>query len=104
MGGRIEAPTLIGSPFYVAGLDRGDVILTLDGQPLTSDSVYQALKAAHQPGDVVPVSYLARGRQSMAHVAMPADSRVEVVTYEEAGMPVTEAMHKFRRSWLASSQ
>ncbi len=101
-GGHIEAPTLIGSPFYVAGLDRGDVILTLDGQRLTSDSVFQAIKAAHNPGDVVPVSYRGRGRQSMAHVAMPADSRLEVVTYEEAGMPVTEVIHKFRQSWFSA--
>jgi predicted metalloprotease with PDZ domain len=100
-GGRIEGPTLIGSPFYEAGLDRGDVILTVDGQPLTSDSVLQAIKAAHKPGDAIPVTFRGRGRQSMAHVAMPADTRLEVVTYEEAGLPVTEAMQKFRQSWLA---
>ena len=100
-GGRIDGPTLIGSPFYEAGLDRGDVVLTLDGQPLTSDSVFQAIKAAHKPGDAVPISFRARGRQSTAHVAMPADSRLEVVTYEEAGLPVTEAIQKFRQGWLA---
>jgi hypothetical protein len=32
-------------------------------------------------------------------VANPA---VEIVTYEAAGMPVTEAMREFRRSWLGS--
>jgi hypothetical protein len=32
---------------------------------------------------------------------MPADSRLEVVTYEEAGLPVTEAIQKFRQGWLA---
>lgn len=100
-GGRIDGPTLIGSPFYEAGLDRGDVVLTLDGQRLTSDSVFQAIKAAHKPGDAVPVTFRARGRQSTAHVAMPADSRLEVVTYEEAGLPVTEAIQKFRQGWLA---
>jgi predicted metalloprotease with PDZ domain len=103
-GGRIDGPTLLGSPFYEAGLDRGDVILTLDNQPLTSDSVFQAIKAAHTPGDVVPVSFRGRGRQSMAHVAMPADNRLDVVTYEEAGMPVTEPIQKFRQSWLAPAR
>jgi predicted metalloprotease with PDZ domain len=102
-GGRIDGPTLIGSPMYEAGLDRGDVILTLDGQPLTSDSVFQAVKAAHKPGDVVAVSYQGRGRQSMAQITMPADSRLEVVTYEEAGMPVTEAIRQFRERWLSAS-
>ena len=81
-----------------------DVILTLDGQPLTSDSVFQAVKAAHKPGDAIPVTFQSHGRQSMAHVSMPADSRLEVVTYEEAGMPVTDAIQKFRQSWLAPAK
>jgi len=103
-GGRIDGATLVGSPMYDAGLDRDDVILTLDGQPLTSDSVFQAVKAAHKPGDAIPVTFQSHGRQSMVHVAMPADSRLEVVTYEEAGMPVTDAMQKFRQSWLAPAR
>lgn len=102
-GGRIDGPTLIGSSLYDAGLDRGDLILTLDGRPLTADSVYQAVKAAHKPGDVVPVTYLAYGRESMVHVKLMADDRVEVVTYEDAARPVTDAMHKFRREWLGSA-
>jgi predicted metalloprotease with PDZ domain len=103
-GGRIDGPTLIGSPMYEAGLDRGDLILTLDGQPLTSDSAFQAVKAAHTPGDAVPVTFRSRGRQTSAYVSMPADNRVEVVTYEEAGMPVTESIQKFRQGWLAPAR
>ena len=99
-GGRIDGPTLIGSPFSEAGLDRGDVILTLDSLPLTSDSVFNAIKATHKPGDVVSVTYRSRGRQSQAHASVVADDRLDVVTYEEAGMPVTEAIQKFRQGWL----
>jgi len=95
------APTLIGSPFYQAGLDAGDVILALDGSPLTSDSTWQAVRAAHKPGDVIPVTYRGRGRQSTVNVTVGADTRLEVVTYEEAGLPVTDEMLKFRQSWLS---
>jgi len=35
---------------------------------------------------------------------MPADNRLDVVTYEEAGMPVTEPIQKFRQSWLAPAR
>ena len=100
-GGKIVSNTLIGSPFYAAGLDRGDVILTLDGSPLTSDSVWLAVKAAHKPGDVIPVTYRGRGRQSTVNLTVGTDTRLEVVTYEEAGRPVTDDMLKFRQSWLA---
>lgn len=103
-GARIDRATTIGSPFYVAGLDRGDVILTLDGVALTSDSAYQAVKAAHKAGEAVPVSYRGRGQQGLAHVALVPDDRLEVVTYEEAGMPVTKEMHKFRQDWLGPAR
>ena len=80
------------------------MILTLDSLPLTSDSVFTAIKAAHKPGDVVSVTYRSRGRQSQAHVSVVADDRLDVVTYEEAGMPVTEAIQKFRQGWLGPAK
>lgn len=101
-GARLTAPTRIGSPLYVAGLDVGDVILSVDGAPVTSTSGWQALQAAHKPGEVVEVKYLARGRQGIAQVAFAEDARLEVVTYEEAGRPVTDAMNKFRQEWLGA--
>jgi predicted metalloprotease with PDZ domain len=103
-GGKIAAPTLVGSPLYQAGLDAGDVILALDGTPLTSDSAWQAVRAAHKPGDVIPVTYRGRGRQSTVNVTVGADTRLEVVTYEEAGLPVTDDMLKFRQSWIGARQ
>ena len=76
------------------------MILTVDGAAVGSDSAWQALQAAHKPGDVVEVKYQARGRQGIAQVVFAEDPRLEVVTYEEAGRPVTDAMHKFRKEWL----
>jgi predicted metalloprotease with PDZ domain len=101
-GARITGATLIGSPLYEAGLDRGDVILTLDGHALTSDSALEAVEAAHKPGDAVPVVFRSRGHQSTAFVSLPADTRLEVVTYEEANLPVTDAIQKFRQEWLGA--
>jgi predicted metalloprotease with PDZ domain len=103
-GARITGSTLIGSPLYEAGLDRGDLILTLDGQPLTSDSALQAVEAAHKPGEAVPVVFRSRERQSTVFVSLPADTRLEVVTYEEANLPVTDAMQKFRQEWLGAGR
>ena len=80
------------------------MILTLDSLPLTSDSVFNAIKTVHKPGEAVPVTYRSRGRQSQAHVSVVADDRLEVVTYEEAGLPVTEAIQKFRQGWLAPAK
>lgn len=99
-GARITGGTQIGSPLYRAGLDRGDVVISLDGQVLASDSVWQAVKAARKPGDSVPVSYRSRGRELTAQLAVDEDPRLDLVTYEEAGLPLSDEARRFRAAWL----
>ncbi len=103
-GARITSNTQIGSPVYDAGLDAGDVITRLDGQPLGADSVVQAILAAHHPGDQVPVEYLSRGASRTANITLGVDPRLEVVTFEEAGRPVTDEVRRFRADWLLTGQ
>jgi predicted metalloprotease with PDZ domain len=99
-GARIPGSTQIGSPLYQAGLDAGDIISTLDGQPLGSDSIYQAIKAAHRPGDQIEVRYQSRGASRTATLTLVEDPRLEVVTFEEAGKPLPEEARRLREAWL----
>lgn len=99
-GVRILGSTQIGAPLYQAGLDAGDVITLLDGKPLGSDSVYQAIRSAHKPGDQIEVQYQSRGVNRTTSITLVEDPRLEVVTYEEAGMPLSEEARKFREAWL----
>lgn len=101
-GATIQSSTQVGSPLYQAGLDRDDVILFVDGHGLRSDTDWQSLMAAHKPGDVVPIEYRARGRIHTARIEFAADPRLEVVTYEEAGRPVTDGMKQLRAAWLGA--
>jgi predicted metalloprotease with PDZ domain len=99
-GARIMGSTLIGSPLYRAGLDAGDVITTLNGRPLESDSVYQAIKAAHRPGDRLEVQYVSRGMARTGSLTLAEDPRLEVVTSEEAGLPLSQTARGIREAWL----
>ena len=101
-GPRSPRNTEIGSPLYRAGLDRGDVIVSLDGQALRSDSVWQAVKSGPQTGRRHPgrVRFPRPAPHRFPH--RRCDPRLEVVTYEEAGMPVTDAMRRFRDAWLGA--
>jgi predicted metalloprotease with PDZ domain len=101
-GAVIESNTRIGEPLYQAGLDRGDTILSLGGHPLRSDADWQAIKDAHHPGDVIAVEYVGRGGRSAGEVRVVEDPRLQVVTYEEAGLAVTPHMRAFRVAWLGS--
>jgi predicted metalloprotease with PDZ domain len=103
-GTRILGSTQIGSPLYQSGLDAGDVITLLDGKPLGSDSAYQAIKAPHKPGDQIEVQYRSRGMDQTASITLVEDPRLEVVTFEEAGMPLSEEARKFREAWLVIPQ
>ncbi|TGE25435.1 M61 family peptidase [Hymenobacter aquaticus] len=90
----------LGSPLYQAGLDREDVLRTIDGQRLSSPKAVQELLAARKPGDVVAVEYRTRGGLRTAQLTLTEDPTLEVVPYETVQRPVTKAMKKFRADWL----
>ncbi len=69
-GARIDGGTTIGSPLYLAGLDRDDVIVSLGGRPLTDDAVWQAVTAAHRPGEAIPVEWISRGRRRTGRLTL----------------------------------
>jgi predicted metalloprotease with PDZ domain len=101
---RITGATLVGTPLYQAGLDRGDRILSIDGKAIGSAEDLAALLGAHKVGDEVMIRFEQRGRERSARLTLGEDERLEVVPYEKAGRPVTEAMRRFRSDWLASRQ
>lgn len=94
--------TLVGTPLYEAGLDRGDRIIALAGRPVRSDDDVNAVLAAHAPGDAVEIRYEQRGRKHTATLRLAEDPRLEVVTFERAGRPVSAEIRRFREAWLGS--
>jgi predicted metalloprotease with PDZ domain len=98
----IATNTLVGSPLYVAGVDRGDRIVTLDGRAMTAPADLESVVAAHKPGDRVSIVFETRGATRNEVVMLAEQPRLEVVTYEQAGMTVTPEMTALRESWLGS--
>lgn len=101
-GGTIGGATIIGTPLYQAGLDRNDKILTLDGKPFRADSDWTAVQKVRKPGDQVAVTYWSRGTEQKTTVTLGEDTRLEIVTFEVAGKPVTPAIEAFRKDWLGA--
>lgn len=100
----IAGATLVGTPLYEAGLDRGARILALDGRPVGSPAEIAAVLAAHRPGDAVTIDFEQRGRRKSARLALAEDPSLEVVLYEEAGRPVTAEMRALREAWLGAKR
>jgi predicted metalloprotease with PDZ domain len=94
----------IGSPLYEAGISRGDRVVSIDGQALTNAGVLREVLDGHSPGDVVDIRFEQRGIMKTVAVTLAANQRLEVVLYEDAGLPLTEDVRAFRQRWLSGSQ
>ncbi|WP_375434767.1 M61 family metallopeptidase [uncultured Hymenobacter sp.] len=95
-GAVLPATSIVGSPLYVAGIDREDVLLKFDGQPLKRAKVLQQLLAKHKPGDVVPLEVRARDGVRTVQVTLQEDPMLEVVPLPTA----TRQQLAFRKAWL----
>ena len=100
---RIREDVPLGSPAYVAGLDRDDVIVAVGGANVTSALEVERAIGMRRPGDTLPVLFDRRGQRMTATVRLVQDPRVELVTAEAAGQPLTAAQKSFRDAWLSSA-
>ncbi|NIJ53978.1 M61 family metallopeptidase [Dyadobacter arcticus] len=98
----ILSNTIMGSPLYAAGLDIDDQILKVDGKTLGSQAELMAILKSHKPGEKVTVDYVHRGNAKSAEMTLIENPRLLVVLNENANLPVSDEMKKFRKDWLGS--
>ena len=94
--------TMMNGPLYKAGIDRGDSILTFDGQTVSSPSEIQTILEKHKSGDTISVEVLQRGVKRTTQVTLTEDPQVAIAAYETIGKELTDDMKKFREGWLGS--
>ena len=102
-GARVAGAALFESALYRAGVDRDDLIVSIDGVSLTSQQALDQVLARHMPGAQVPIRFVRRSGESVnATLVFEEDPRIEVVTVEQAGGTPTAAQKQFRDQWLGS--
>ena len=101
-GATVQGATLVGTPLYEAGVDRGDVILSIGGKTPSDESVWQAIEREHRPGETVEIVYRQRGSRRTAALRLVADPTLAVTPAEAAGRPLTDSQRAFRADWLGS--
>ena len=101
-GLQIQNNTIQGSPAYEAGLDVGDVILTVDGKEVKDSPTYTSILEGKKPGDKVTYTYKNRTGNHEATVTLQENPAYEVVTYETAGKELSAAQKEFRNKWLST--
>jgi predicted metalloprotease with PDZ domain len=99
-GVRLVAAAPFGSPAYQAGLDRDDLILSVDGRQVRTAAELDGLVRGQRPGATLPIAFERRGRRVTASITVIADPRQQMVTVESAGQPLTDAQRRFRDAWF----
>ena len=94
-GAQIMGGTLVDTPLYDAGLDRGDRIVELGGAAVRSQGELQAVLAERRPGDTLPIRFWSRGSEHEGTVTMGQDERL-VAELDPSASPAALAL---RRAW-----
>src|SRR5262249_46312255 len=93
-----SSPVPFNTPLYDAGIDSGDIIKTIDGQPATS-STWAGI-GNKKPGDQVTLTVMRRGGELVTKtITLKQDPTARQVV----SMPnLSPAQKAFRDAWLAS--
>ena len=85
-----------GTPAFAAGLEQGDVITTVEGQP------FESFKG-RKPGEKLSVEVRRpTGQISTLTLTLAEDPALEAVAVEDSGGTLSAAQKAFRESWLGS--
>ncbi len=98
----ITSNTIRSTPLYEAGLDVNDVLMTINGQLLKKQSDLTGILNAHAPGDQLTITYKHRDEEKQRTLIPIENPAYTVVTFEQLGQPLTDAVKAFRKAWLGA--
>ena len=101
-GGRLTAPASFGTPLYEAGVERDDVLISIDGQDLSSARRLDSVLGSLRDGARATLVYSRRGEMQTTQLTVEADPMLELVSAEQLGRRPTPAQERFREAWLGS--
>ena len=103
-GLRVARMTRYGSSLYEAGINKGDVIVSVDGRQVVSPVDIQRLMEDKRPGDRLGIEFRRNGTLRRTTIEADADQRIRLVAFEVLGEPVSLAQRSFRQNWLETRQ
>lgn len=92
----IASYPFIGSPAYLAGLTKGDRILTIGETKLTQDTDLEKILSSKKVGDSLNISYQRFGTQHATQITLKSDPTYEITLDSRAKRRV----EKHRNNWL----
>ncbi|MGH9176737.1 MAG: PDZ domain-containing protein, partial [Vicinamibacterales bacterium] len=104
-GARVTSPVPFESWLYKAGVERDDLIISIDGVSMTSQHALDEVLRKHKPGDQVGIRFVQRSGETVnGRLVLEEDPHQEIVPIERTGGTLTEAQEQFRNGWFGSRQ
>ena len=100
LNGKIQSNTKIGSPAYKAGLDKDDVITSINGKPFPNGIQFDAFVKKFKPNDLLSVTYLSDGQEKNTEVILESDPSYAISLQEKNGDKLSKKVLKERKDWL----
>ncbi|MEH6680719.1 MAG: PDZ domain-containing protein [Sediminicola sp.] len=97
--GLIERHVGIGTPAYLAGLEKGDTITSINDQPLIGDD-FGAIISKFAIGDALKVGYKRFGQENTALVKLTSDPQYKIGLMETTGTVPSKKILRNREQWL----
>ena len=92
--------TIVGSPLYEAGIDRGDQIIAIGRLEIGSQEQWDAALERYEPGSTVTIRYKQREIEREAQLTLIEDSQILVAKFEDEEVPIRRSAQRFRDAWL----
>ena len=96
----IDRNTFIGSPAYEAGLEKGDILTTINGNPITGNTPFNDIIKNLKVGDVVTVGYTRFDKESSTKVTLGSNPTYTITTSEALNEKPSKKALKRRKEWL----
>jgi predicted metalloprotease with PDZ domain len=93
---------LVGTGLYEAGVNKGDLILRLDGQPVTSYPELNFIVGTRKVGDELEVQYSHFGRFKKGTFKLKEENQLLLVPKEKFSIRLEEKELQMRDNWLSS--
>ncbi len=96
----IDSNTIIGSPLYQAGLDRGDEVVSIGRFNINSEKDWKRALARHKPGETTIIKFVGRSGVSSAEITFIEDQTLMIAPAEDGDTELSETQIAFRKAWL----
>ncbi|MBX2941247.1 MAG: M61 family metallopeptidase [Cyclobacteriaceae bacterium] len=92
--------TTIGAPAYKAGLEKGDIISSINGSPITTTEILKTRMDQMIPGKEISISYKRLDEMRTTQLMLEADPLMQTRLFEDSGFKPDADKLKRRSGWL----